>query len=67
MIVGTAGEAVIKFQDSYNSFRDLQVSFIDYLRTGERPFPFSETVELMKLVIGAIESRKQNGVTIPIV
>lgn len=66
MMVGTAGEAVVKFQDSYNSFRDLQIAFIDYLRTGTRPIPFAETVELMKLVIAAIDSREQNGAVIPI-
>ena len=32
-----------------------------YLKTGERPFPYRETLELMKLVIGGIESREQNG------
>ena len=48
-------------KDSYNSFRDQLVSFIHFLKTGERPFPYRETVELMKLVIGGIESREQNG------
>ena len=53
--------AVIYTHDSYNSFRDQLVAFIHFLRTGERPFPWQETVELMKLLIGGIESREQNG------
>ena len=36
-------------------------AFIDYLRSGVLPFPFAETVELMKLVIGGIRSREQGG------
>lgn len=30
--------------------------FIRYLRTGSRPFPFAETVELMKLVVAGARS-----------
>ena len=52
--------------DSYNSFRDQLVDFVKFLQTGERPYPWSETVELMKLLIGAIESREQGGVEIEI-
>ncbi len=53
--------------DSYHSFRTQLVKFVEFLRTGERPFPWSETVELMKLVIAGIESREQGGKEIPIV
>ena len=66
MLVGNAGEAEIKFQDSYNSFRDLQCAFVEYLRTGVRPIPFEETVELMTLVIAGIESGKEGGKRIAI-
>ena len=58
---GTAGTLEIKLNDSYTSFRNQLVSFIDYLRTGVPPMPFAETEELMKLVIGGIESRELNG------
>lgn len=32
-----------------------------YFRTGEEPFPFEESVELMKLVIGGLRSREEGG------
>jgi hypothetical protein len=35
--------------------------FVHWLRTGEEPFPFSETVELLKLVIAGIRSREEGG------
>ena len=61
IISGNSQNTVIYTHDSYNSFRNQLVSFIRFLRTGERPFPWQETVELMKLLIGGIESREQNG------
>jgi len=30
------------------------------------PYPFAETVELMKLVIGGIDSRRGGGIEIPL-
>ena len=33
----------------------------DWLRTGEEPFPFAQTVELMKLVIAGLRSRNEGG------
>ena len=61
IISGNSQTVTVYTHDSYNSFRSLLVSFIEFLRTGKRPFPWQETVELMKLVIGGIESREQNG------
>lgn len=58
---GTQGVIDIHVTDTYTSFRNQLVAFIDYLRTGESPIPFRETVELMNLVIGGIESREQGG------
>jgi hypothetical protein len=49
------------FKDSFFSFKAQLAAFIEYLRTGVRPFPFEETVELMKLVIGGIRSREEGG------
>jgi hypothetical protein len=37
------------------------MSFVDYLRTGTPPVPWSETKELMQLVIAGIQSRDQGG------
>ena len=40
------------------------LAFVEYLRSGTPPMPFSETEELMKLVAGGIESRLRNGAEI---
>jgi hypothetical protein len=61
MLVGSAGNKIITDSDSYYSFKKQNEVFINYLRTGERPYPFSETIELVKLVIGGIRSREEKG------
>ncbi|MBO5822975.1 MAG: Gfo/Idh/MocA family oxidoreductase [Lentisphaeria bacterium] len=60
-ISGTQGVIQIRTTDSYSGFRTQLTNFIDYLRTGISPVPFSETDELMQLVIGGIVSKKENG------
>ncbi|MFZ9683247.1 MAG: Gfo/Idh/MocA family oxidoreductase [Cephaloticoccus sp.] len=60
-LCGTAGSRALATGDTFYSFRAQLVAFIGYLRTGKHPFPFTETVELMKLVIGGILSREQGG------
>jgi predicted dehydrogenase len=47
--------------DSFYSFKAQLKSFADYVRTGERPFPFEETIELMKIIIAGIRSREEGG------
>ena len=61
VLAGTGGNMEIKSKDSYTSFRSQLVAFVDFLKTGVRPYPWQETTELMKLVIAGIESREQNG------
>ncbi|HVF09282.1 MAG TPA: Gfo/Idh/MocA family oxidoreductase [Abditibacteriaceae bacterium] len=58
---GTAGQAHAVFTDSFFAFKSQLASFIEYLRSGARPFPFAETVELMKLVIAGSRSREEGG------
>ncbi len=58
---GTKGHASATFADTFFAFKSQLAAFIDYLRTGEPPFPFSETVELMKLVVAGIQSRAAGG------
>lgn len=65
-LCGTAGHAFVPMRDSYYSFKAQLQSFVDYLRTGEPPFPFAETAELMKLVIAGIRSREENGREVPL-
>lgn len=60
-LCGTVACAHAAMADSYYSFKAQLEGFIDYLRTGVRPFPFSETVELMKIVIAGIISREEGG------
>ena len=66
-LAGTAKNIQLYSGDTYQGFRTQLVKFVEFLRTGERPFPWSETVELMKLVIAGIESREQGGKEIPII
>lgn len=63
---GTKGFVQTKSGDSYFSFKTQLEAYISYLRTGEEPFPFSETVELMKVIIAGIRSREQGGKEIQI-
>lgn len=60
-LCGTAGYAQVAFKDSFYSFKAQLEAFVGYLRTGLHPFPFAETVELMRLVIGGIRSRDEGG------
>lgn len=65
-ICGTDGNVAIKTFDTFYAFKFQLQAFIDFLRTGEYPFDFSETDELMRLVIGGIESRETGGKIIKI-
>jgi len=60
-ICGTKGYVQSAFADAFYSFKAQLEAFIQYLRTGEMPFPFDETVELMKIVIAGIMSRQEGG------
>ena len=60
-LCGTQGYAHAAMSDTYYSFKSQLEAFVAYLRTGIRPFPFSETVELMKLLIAGIRSREDGG------
>jgi len=60
-LCGTAGHAAVSFKDTYYAFKTQLEGFVQYLRTGTRPFPFDETIELMKLVIAGKASREKNG------
>ncbi len=60
-LLGTAGKAQTSFNDSFYAFKKQLESFIQYLRTGIRPFPFEETKELMELIIAGIRSREDSG------
>jgi len=61
LLIGSVGNKIISDTDSYYSFKKQNEVFINYLRTGEHPYPFTETIELAKLVIGGIKSREEKG------
>ena len=61
IVMGTAGAQVIGDSDSYYSFKKQLDLFVRWLRTGEEPFPFEQTVELMRVLIAGIRSREQGG------
>ena len=58
---GTQGSDQLSIKDSFFSFKSQLETFIQYLRTGKRPFPYSETEELMRMVIAGIQSRERGG------
>ena len=60
-LCGTHGSDQLSTKDSFFSFKSQLETFISYLRTGVRPFPYEETEELMRMVIGGIESRERGG------
>jgi len=60
-LAGTCGGLQLRFADTYHAFRTQLLGFVGYLRTGEPPVPWTETRELMQLVIAGIESREQGG------
>jgi hypothetical protein len=65
-LCGTRGNATVVTKDTFSSFKAQLAEFVGYLKSGVRPYPFSHTVELMRLVIGGIESRARGGVEIAI-
>lgn len=60
-LAGTGGHVTVDFGDTFYAFKAQLQAFVDFLRTGERSFPFSETVELMKIIIAGIRSRQEGG------
>ncbi len=56
-LCGTAGQATIRCTDTYTTFRRQLVAYVDFLRTGKSAYPFSDTVELMAVLIAGLRSR----------
>ncbi|MDD3840540.1 MAG: Gfo/Idh/MocA family oxidoreductase [Clostridia bacterium] len=60
-LCGSAESVQTRTSDSFYSFKKQLDVFVEYLKTGVRPYPFSETQELMKMIIAGIMSREQGG------
>jgi predicted dehydrogenase len=63
-VYGTKGQLPLRLADTYAAFRAQLVAFVELLRTGRRPLPFSQTVELMAILIAGIRSRSEGGRTV---
>jgi len=61
LLIGTEGSKYVQHTDSFYAFKKQLDMFVHWLRTGQEPFPFEETVELMKLVIAGLRSREEGG------
>ena len=61
LVLGNKGAVHLQVGDSYYAFKKQLDAFVRWLRTGEEPFPFAQTVELMKLVIAGLRSRNEGG------
>lgn len=61
LLCGTRGAAHAATADTFYSFKSQLLAFVRFLRTAEYPFPFSETEELMRMVIAGIRSREEQG------
>jgi len=63
---GSDGFDTLKSKDSFYSFKTQLEHFVQYLRTGERPFPYQETRELMRMIIAGIRSREDGGAEVEV-
>lgn len=60
-LVGTKESVTVPMKDSFYSFKTQLEHFVRFAEGGEPDFPFSETVELMKIIISGIISRREGG------
>ena len=60
-VYGTEGLLTKQFEDTFFAFKAQLVAFVEYLRTGILPFPFEQTIELIKIVIAGIRSREERN------
>lgn len=63
-VFGTEGRIGARFTDSFSSFKRQLIAFVEYLRSGDRPVPWQETLEQMGIIIAALRSRAEHGRTI---
>lgn len=60
-LYGSLGTLGATFEDRFSPVKKQLESFVSYLRSGHPPFPFEQTIELMKIVIAGIRSRSEGG------
>ena len=60
-IMAQYGSCVLSDGDSYYAFKKQLDVFVHYLRTGEEEHPFSDTIEMAKILIAGLKSRDEGG------
>jgi predicted dehydrogenase len=63
-LYGTRDKRCAQFADSFTAFKTQLAAFVSYLRSGDPPFPFEQTVELVKLLVAAEKSKDRGGRTV---
>jgi predicted dehydrogenase len=58
---GTRGVLSARFSDTFIAFKAQLQAFVHYIRRGDSPVAFEDTVELIKIVIAGIRSREDGG------
>lgn len=61
LIIGSRGSKYLDCEDSYYAFKKQLDLFVKWLRTGEEPVAFSDSVEMMKIIIAGLRSRNEGG------
>lgn len=61
VMIETKGQIAVAPRDTYNAFRSQPLTFIEFLRTDQRQYPFDETSELVSVIIAGIRSYEQGG------
>ena len=64
-LCGTTGQLATRFSGTdntyYQAFRRQLLAYVEFLRTGVKPYPFSHTVEMMAVLIAGIRSRAEGA------
>ncbi|MCM8759904.1 MAG: Gfo/Idh/MocA family oxidoreductase [Candidatus Omnitrophica bacterium] len=58
-IFGEKKTLTIETRDYFHMFKRQLEKFLDFVRTGKLPFQFSQTIEIIKVVIAGIKSRNE--------
>ncbi len=57
-LLGTTGSAHLVIKDSPGYYRNMLVQFVQMVRTGEMPVPASTTLEIIRILAAAVQSRE---------
>ena len=60
-LYGKNGHRVVNFGDWFAMFKNTLTQFIGMIKTGQRPIPLDETLEIVKVVLAAQRSLERNG------